>query len=350
MKTGLFALLLALLGTSLPGWNWLVRVQEQNLAQAQALQASRRGQPAEAARLYARAVALANRHGLAPALLLNLAHAQAQAGQTAAARATYGRLIAQNVPAAIGSTARQQLAGLLAGEGQLPQAIGLLREALRLNPSNSTAKYNYELLIQYASSINHTQPTAPQLAEQPPARRPPPTPDSAAAQQGAGHRPEPTPKPGNDKPGEVPDAAQPPPPGSADGAAQPAANGKPSPNKGSTPPGAGSHAGSGVKPGSDGPKRPVPTGTGRGSERGLDPDATAPGPPAAGASHRLGTEAATSTDLQLQTQRERLNAMDLTPEQARQVLEALRASEQQYLQQRPRARQGTTPPAGQPTW
>ncbi|QKG53035.1 tetratricopeptide repeat protein [Hymenobacter sp. BRD67] len=349
MKTGLFALLLALLGTSLPGWNWLVRVQEHNLTQAQALQASRRGQPAEAASLYARAVALANRREPAPALLLNLAHAQAQAGQAAAARATYGQLIARNVPAAIGSTARQQLAGLLADEGLLPQAIGLLREALRLNPSNSTARYNYELLVQYASDINHSQPTAPQLAKQLPPHLPPPAPDSVAAQQGAGHRPEPTPKPGNDKPGEVPDAAQPPPPGSAAGTAQPAATGQRSP-EGSAP-GSGRHAGSSFKPGTNGPERPVPTGAGRGTQRGLDPGATAQGQPAAaGTSHRPGTEAATSTDLQLQTQRERLKAMDLTPEQARQVLEALRASEQQYLQQRPRARQGTVPPAGQPTW
>ena len=42
--------------------------------------------------------------------------------------------------------------------------------------------------------------------------------------------------------------------------------------------------------------------------------------------------------------------MNLTPAQAQQVLESLRESEQQYLQQRPRARQGAAPAPGQPTW
>jgi hypothetical protein len=54
--------------------------------------------------------------------------------------------------------------------------------------------------------------------------------------------------------------------------------------------------------------------------------------------------------LQLQTQQERLKAMSLTPAQAQQLLDALRASEQQYLQQRPRDRQGKTPAPGTPTW
>jgi hypothetical protein len=37
--------------------------------------------------------------------------------------------------------------------------------------------------------------------------------------------------------------------------------------------------------------------------------------------------------MRLQTQRERLEAMNLSPAQARQLLETLRAQEQQYLQQ-----------------
>ena len=93
------------------------------------------------------------------------------------------------------------------------------------------------------------------------------------------------------------------------------------------------------------------SGTRRGKQRGLDASASATGASApTGQGRRPGTEAATNADLQLQTQRERLKAMNLTPTQAQQLLDALRASEEQYLQQRPRARKGEAPAHGTPTW
>jgi hypothetical protein len=96
---------------------------------------------------------------------------------------------------------------------------------------------------------------------------------------------------------------------------------------------------------------PLASGTQPGRQRGLDASAAATGASApTGRGQRPGTEAATNADLQLQTQRERLKAMSLTPAQAQQLLDALRASEQQYLQQRPRERQGTPPAPGTPTW
>ncbi|RZK45537.1 MAG: tetratricopeptide repeat protein, partial [Hymenobacter sp.] len=144
MKTWLLTFLLLSIG--LPSWRWLVRVREHNAAQAQAQAAAQRGQVAEAVYFYQQAVALAGRAGPTPALLLDLAHTQVQAGQLAAARATYGRLLAADVPSAIGSTARQQLAALLASQRQVAQAVTLLKQALLLNPANTTARYNYELL------------------------------------------------------------------------------------------------------------------------------------------------------------------------------------------------------------
>ena len=345
MKASLLALLLVG-GISLPGWNWLVRVREHNAAQTQGQAAAQLGQTTEAAWRYGRAVALAGRGGPTPALLLNLAQAQAQAGQ-AAARATYARLLGPAVPAAIGSAARQQLAGLLATERQFAQAIGLLRQALRLDPTNAAARYNYELLSQY-------------LAGQPPPALPPPgapkpagsAPDNQpekdpAAQPDAG--PTPAPQPGTARPGEAPDPSGPP-AGGPGGAPQPSAAGGP-PARPRPTPLPGPNAGGGSRPGGAGPARPVPNGPAGGSRRGLDAGAPALGSNApAGQGRRPGTEAATDADLQLQTQRERLQALDLTPAQAQQLLDALRASEQQYLQQRPRPRAGTAPPPGQPTW
>jgi tetratricopeptide (TPR) repeat protein len=347
MKISFVAMLLVLLGASLPGWDWLVRVREHNAAQLQAQAAAQRGHAAEAAWLYARAVALAGRGGPTPALLLNQAQAQAQAGQTAGARATYGRLLSPAVPAAIGSAARQQLAGLLATEHQFSQAIGLLRQALRLDPTNAEARYNYELLSQYVAG--QRPPALPPAGGATPTDTPPtnqPKKDPTAPPD-AGRSPAPAPTPGTNRPGEVPDPSTPP-AGGTTGAPQPGPTGQPDQRP---TPQAGTNASGGTRPGGTGPARPVPTGTAGGTRQGLDASNAALGNSApAGQGRRPGTEAATDADQQLQTQRERLKAMDLTPVQAQQLLDALRASEQQYLQQRPRPRAGTAPPPGQPTW
>jgi len=348
MKITLLAALLTLLGASLPGWDWLVRVREHNAAQAQAQAATQRGQLAEATWFYARAVALAGRGGPTPALLLNQAQAQAQAGQTAAARATYARLLASAVPAAIGSTARQQLASLLAAQRQFSQAIGLLRQALRLDPSNAVARYNYELLSQHLAGQRPPALPPPAAATSPNAKPKTEPKKDSTAQPSGGRQPSPATQPGTSRPGEAPDTS-PPPASSTSGAPQPSAAGQPDRQR--PTPSAGTTASGGQRPSTTGLARPVPTGPTGGTRRGLDTGPTATGLDArAGQGRRPGTEAATEADQQLQTQRERLQAMDLTPAQAQQLLDALRASEQQYLQQRPRPHAGTAPPPGQPTW
>ena len=348
MKIGLLTLLL--LSAGLPGWHWLLRVREHNAAQTQELAAARRGQAAEAVYYYQQAVALASRSRPTPALLLNLAQAQVQAGQTAAAKATYGRLLAPAVPATIGSTARQQLAVLLTQQKQVAQAVALLKQALLLNPANATARYNYELLSQYlAGQQPDAAPPTPTMGPPPAAQSPRSKKDKATPQPAdQGAAPSPGEQAGTSRPGlaPTPDAPAQPQPAPASPTPNPAGqpdNQRPASNPGSSAQG-------GFRPGS-GDERPLPTGTQPGRQRGLDASATATGRTApAGRGQRPGTEEATDADLQLQTQRERLKAMNLTPAQAQQLLEALRASEQQYLQQRPRARQGTPPPPGTPTW
>ncbi len=344
MKTGLLTLLL--LSAGLPGWRWLLRVRAHNAAQTQAQAAAQRGQAAEAVYYYQQAVGLAGRSGPSPALLLNLAQAQTQAGQAAAARTTYGRLLGPAVPATIGSTARQQLAVLVAQQKQLAQAVSLSKQALLLNPANATARYNYELLSQYLAGQPESSPT-PSLkppAPAPGSKKKDTTPQPA--DQGAA--PSPGEQAGTSRPGFAPTPEAPAQPQPAPASPSPSSSGQPD-NQRPTPD-AGSTAPNSFRPGS-GTERPLPTGTQPGRQRGLDNGATATGRDApTGRGQRLGTEEATSADLQLQTQRERLKALNLTPAQAQQLLDALRASEQQYLQQRPRARQGTPPPPGTPTW
>lgn len=341
-------LLLLLLGTSLPGWRWLTRVREHNAAQAQGQAAATWGRAAEAVYYYQQAAALAGRAGPSPALLLNLAQAQTQAGQAEAARDTYARLLGPAVPTAIASTARQQLALLLAQQRQFAQAIGLLRQALKLNPANAAARYNYEVLSQFLATQRPAGPPPGGNSPTPPPR-PKPTPrDTAAGKSGQAKRP--AEQPGTARPGEAPDPSQPAPPtgpppatGRPDAAGQ-AARPRPTPS-------AGSNVAGGFRPG-QGRARPLPTDTAPGRQRGLADagSAAANTPNLAGRRPPPGTEAATEADQQLQTQRERLKAMNLTPAQAQQLLDALRESEQQYLQQRPRPRQGAAPAAGQPTW
>jgi tetratricopeptide (TPR) repeat protein len=347
MKIGL--LILLLLGASAPGWRWLMRVREHNATQAQGQAAAQHGRPTEAVYFYQQAVALAGRGGPAPTLLLNLAQAQVQAGQLAAARASYGQLLAPAVPAAIGSTARQQLAVLLTQQGQAAQALGLLRQALVLNPKNATARYNYELLSQYLAGQRPAQlpPPAPSRgsASTPPRSK---TPRDSTQQPDQGREPSPGTRAGTDRTGKAPTPDAPPRPDAPPASPIPNTDGQPD-NQRNTP-NAGTGAQGGFRPGS-GEKRPLPSGTQPGRQRGLDASATATGAEAStGRGQRAGRESATDADLQLQTQQERLKAMSLTPAQAQQLLDALRASEQQYLQQRPRDRQGKTPAPGTPTW
>lgn len=338
MKALLFTLLLA----APPTGFWLTRVRAHNEAQALAQAAVARHQPAEAAYYYQQAAALSGRGGPGPALLLNLAQAQAQAGQDAAARATYGRLLGSTVPPPLGSTARQQLAVLLARQQQVAQASSLLRQALQLNPANATARYNYEVLSEYLAGQQPDSPPPPPPGSGPASQ---PKPKNTPASGGKELQKTPAPKAGADHPGQAPDPSQP--PGGDAQAPRPSASGQPDAQH--PTPDAGSATNGGFRPGA-GEQRPLPSGSGSGSQRGLDAGATT-GPAAAGGrSRRPGTEAATNADLQLQTQRERLKAMNLSSAQAQQLLEALRESEQQYLQQRPQARPGAALPPGTPTW
>ncbi len=330
--TLLVALLLAA-----PGWGWLGRVRTRNAAVAAAQAAHRAGQAQTEAAAWARAVA-AEAGRPAPALLLNLGHAQFRAGETGAARATYGRLLGPAVPPATGSAARQQLAVLALADGQAVAALGLLREAVRLAPRNAVARYNYERLRAYLARPNE----APQ--NQPPGSGPgPPTPPPPAPAKG-GPTPaqQPKPRPGTDRPQAMPSAT---PGGNGEAMPRPDPNGHPGLPQPTVAAGRGAQGRR--QPGAGSP-RPVPVGERPGARQGLNNRAETGADAPAGRSLRPGTEAASAADQQLQTQRARLQALNLTPAQARQVLEALRAQEAQYLQQvtRPAAAQE----ADGPTW
>ena len=336
-----YLVLLGLLLTGGPGWRLLTMVHDRNVAVADATAAYHRGEAGRAALAFEQAVAAGTTRQPDPRLVLNLAHAQARAGQAEAARATYGRLLAGS-PAQVSSIARQQLAVLAAQRGELAQAAGMLRQALLLDPTNAGARYNYEVVSEYLAR----RPNRPQLG-------PPPLPPPPAASAKPKASPDKNPsdnqqngqKDGTDRQGQK-NHDQPAPSPTTPPARRDNPTGAPDPQRASGGPGA---AAPGSRQPGSGPEQPLASGGTPGQQRGLDRNSAAPAAGQPGRSSRPGTEAATAADVQLQTQRERLAAMSMSPAQARQLLETLRAQEQQYLQQltRPAAQK---PDPNRPTW
>ncbi|GAB2952770.1 hypothetical protein GCM10027048_17500 [Hymenobacter coalescens] len=287
------AFLLMLLAIGGGWWNGFQRVYEANQAQQAGAAAYARRDFAAAARAFARARSLGNNSAQ---LHLNLGHAYARAGQAGAAREAYTQVLPQG-PTELRSVARQQLATLAAAAGNYPQALALLRQALTDNPRNAAARYNYELL----------RPL--QGRRLPPQLPPPPPPPSTS---GAGQPSKP----------------------SSEGQAQP------------TPAVAGGTqaAGGGRRAPGQGTSESMAQGTAAGSVRGLDAGASSE----TSAGNAPASQVATAADNRLIT-RQRQPAPNLSEAQAEQVLEALRAAEQQYLQQIPYRSTRRADPR-KPTW
>ncbi|MBT2557553.1 hypothetical protein J7E24_07130 [Hymenobacter sp. ISL-91] len=301
-------------------WGSLTRIHDRNAA-------VQRGAAAYASRQYAEA-ALAYREaalelgGTDDALWLNLAHATLRAGRPAEARTYYSRLL-ESSDKPMRSVALQQLAALAANRGEYAPAVALLRQALLADAGNAGARYSYEVLRRFLAG----RATPP----------PPPSPNGSPQKQPDGPREQqPQPKAGPGTQGQLPDPTQPNDPSSTP-QTRPDAGGQPDPAQPSATPGGA--ASGGFRPGA-GPERNVARGSQPGTVRGLSDNGNGPAAPN-GTSGRGGTEAAAGNEANQQTQRARLQQMNLSSGQARQLLEALRTAEQQYLQQLPR--KATTP-------
>ena len=327
-------LVLLVLAFSGPTWRLLTWVHHRNMAVSAGTAAYRRGDATAAAAAFETALAAKARRTPDPRLVLNLAHAHARAGQLIPARAAYERLLTGS-PAPLSSVARQQLAVQAAQKGELAQALGLLRQALLLDPTNSGARFDYEVLSEYLAQ----RPNGPKIPPPQPSA-PKPAPDENGAEK---NRPDE--KAGTDHQGEIIDQKPASSPPSTPPKQRANDAGQPNTQQPNAAPG---KAAGGRAPGTGAPL-PVASGEAPGARRGLDRGNSSPAPAPNGRSNHPGTDAATPADVRLQTQRERLEAMNLSPAQARQLLETLRAQEQQYLQQQTRAAQ-QKPDPNKPTW
>ena len=314
-------LLLALLLSGGP-FSGITRIHDQNQAVQRGRAAYLRGDFAAAVGYYRAAVEQYGATG--DAAVLNLAHACWRAGQPAAARAYYGQLLTSAAPT-VRSVAQQQLALLAAQRGEYAQAVGLLRQALLANPGNAGARYNYELLRDYLARKQQDPTIPPPAAPTPGEKKPDKKPTDSQNQAS-----QPRPTPGANQSGQRDDPAQPQDPRNAP-QQRPGQNGRRDPTKPGDAPGA--DAAGGFRPG-EGPERNVARGSTPGTVRGLSDDAQGEEAPT-GRSRRAGTDPAAPDEAQLQTQRARLDQMNLSPDRARQLLQALGDAEKQYLQQLP---------------
>jgi tetratricopeptide (TPR) repeat protein len=331
MKTGLLFIFLAFWGS----WHGLSGIHDRNEAIRKAQNAYQRGNYLVAATYYKEAVEKLG--ATDEAVLLNWGHASARAGQPGTARTAYGRLLTSRQPQ-MRSVARQQLGVLAASKGEYAQALRLLKQALVANPTNSVARYDYELISDYLRR-RHDDPSVPP----PVPAGAPPTPEKSKNEQ-QDPVSQPPPRPGQDKQDELnddkqPDNSQSPPQTRTD------PSGQRDPNRPSGAPG--NTANGSLQPG-QGPERSMAQGSEPGTTRGLSNDENGV-EAGSGVSKRAGTEAATLDEAQMQTQRARLQQINLSTGQAKQLLQALDAAEQQYLQQLPR-KSTRKPASGKPTW
>lgn len=251
-------------------------------------------------------------------LVLNQGHAAFQAGDTKTATRNY-TLLAKNPDPALQSVASTQLALLYYRKGNPERALYTFKKALIQDPSNETARFNYELLKKYLAA----NPSVMGAARRPPQKpTPPPGPREQGASRSASVRASNTGSTGStsdqQSEGGKPPISRPDASPAGDRGAPPSGSRQPQPGETAKP-------------------RQTPQGSKGGQQQGLSNEEGGTNGPAS--RNREGTEAVGQQEKQMQTLRARLKEADLSPEKATQLLEAMRNAELQYLQQLPRKAQ-----------
>jgi hypothetical protein len=239
-------------------------------------------------------------------LQLNLAHAYFRSGAGDKARQHYESL-SRHPHQVLRSVACQQLGTLHAQKNEWQEALDAYRQALVASPANQQARHNYELVKKYL--LLHPQEMPPEKPSPPADPQPSPAPDAGGA---GGQNP-----------------------GSGGTAEKPDQNATTGPNQ--------QPAGDRQKEEEPGSRRPGPAGREQEGTVGQEPgdqsgSLNAPDAPDAptGPDARGGSEPVTEKDQSAQTIHERLRQINLSPEKAQMLLEALRQAEVQHIQQLPR--------------
>ncbi|AKQ45825.1 hypothetical protein TH63_09520 [Rufibacter radiotolerans] len=280
-------------------WQGLQRIALRNQYARQAGHAYEQKDYRQAAYLYER-VRQAEGDALpTTSVQINLAHSYFKLHEFSRASPIYRALLKTPNPR-LQSMVATQLSVIEAEEGNFTRALAYCKQAMTTDETNQAARYNYELLQKYL--LLH-----PEKRQLPP---PPPKKQSSSNGQG-GSRQENTSRPSSEG-GENPTGA----------------NGAGQNNRGGTNPEAGT----------TGENQNQDSGTSPGQSRGQS-DTGAPQDPN-GTGNQKSSQPGQEGDAQLQTRFDRLKKLQLSPEKARQLLDAMRQEEAQYLQQLPRKSTG----------
>lgn len=259
-------------------------------------------------------------------LRLNLAHAYYKASLTEQAQEAY-RLLADHPTSHLRAVVHLQLGNIAARQQKYKQALSLYRQALIAEPASETARYNYELLKKYLE-------LHPEKAEQaPPEELPPPAPqDSLQVPPPTNEHLEPQPGKKEDAQGsETQETDKQEPADTPTDQQQPEGGSQPQDS-------AGNESGDN--------SREEASGTAPGDTKGQSlEDAALSGQ----SPLRSSSENATNQDQRAQTQRNRLQEMNMSPEKAKLLLDAMRNAELQYIQQLPK-KSARKPDPSKPDW
>ncbi len=275
----------------------LQRIALRNQYAQQAQAAYKQKEYQQAAALYEK-VRGTERGGSHSSVVLNLAHSYFHLHEYTKASPLYRSLL-KTTDNELLSTVTSQLAIIEAEEGNYPKALTYCKQALKADETNQAARYNYELLQKY-------------ILLHPEQRQTPPPPPKRTPQNGTGSA-------------QQPNAAG---SSSAGGSAGVAATGA-----GTSANGGGE---SGTQLGQGNANQLQNFGNTPGLNRGLSDRGTQDSNGNGG--NQRNRETGQADDALLQTRFERLKKLQLSPEKARQLLDAMRQEEAQYLQQVPRSK------------
>lgn len=259
-------------------------------------------------------------------LQLNLAHAYYQAGMWPESQQEY-RLLASHPSSYLRAVAHLQLGNIATKQKKYRQALPLYKAALVADPRNDAARYNYELLKKYIDL--HPETPKDTSEPQPDVSETRQDQDGLAAPPPAADEVEPQPKKQPDAEGNMEEELEQPAP-DTDGQQQNAGANRQN-NGRSTPEGQ--------------QEREQQSGGSPGETEGLNPDAQWDD-----AQQRNGSsERVSEDDARAQMRRARLQQMNMTPEKARLLLDAMRNAELQYIQQLPK-KPTKEPDPSKPDW
>ncbi|MFC5271649.1 tetratricopeptide repeat protein [Adhaeribacter terreus] len=255
-----------------------------------------------------------------PRLLLNLAHAYRKNKQLEKAQKAYEKCL-KNPNAWLRSIAWEQLGTLNAGLQDYQKALTFYKRALVANAGNEQARYNYEMLKKYLrehpEEANKMPPPAPEKKEEKQEQKKEQKQPEQQEQQ-------------SEKPNEQGDQEKENPDQPEKGDQQQKPDKQTNPEMPDQP--------KKEKPadGENAKEKEQKSGTEKGNEEGQNLAETEEQPKPEKPNKAGGKEAASGDEKRLQTQYERLRKANISPEQAEMMLNAMRAAEQQYLQQLPK--------------